>query len=520
MIKEHKIIIGALLIIGISFLSTSLITTKTLHTTPFPSIVTGFSVRADCPDDYAVFKISDIFNAHAGTIDANYPYRVCYSNYTLDRRCKYFPGKPNINNIVIKLSSPTNAHAQTKQGQYPVNICFDNLFCKYTEDCATVHIPDGGDKYLISNFTCLASLSALSNAHVGSCEAYPLKICCAQVNKLSLPQDTDNDGIPDDEDNCPVTYNPGQEDQDHDGAGDVCDNFDDDACSTITLNDLCSSANKCASSLTAQWSNEDALEGDDIALLVSGSADCEGLTFLLSVYDSNDVNKEKVLTLDPQPAKMTNGKASSLWTAEYHTEERATNKYSFQATATINASTVQIVSKNILKVNSTSTTCGNGRIEYSNHEECDEGKDNGKEKSFCDKDCKLLGTSGNCNDECDIPNFGYCTEKGITYCGNYDRDRCLDLSNELTCNTNEVCNADYGACMTKTCQDAFSCSSWGSCTAGFRTRTCTTTDTTCTSYTPIQKISCLEKVSFPFFSFINIFFTLILLGCYYILKRR
>lgn len=42
------------------------------------------------------------------------------------------------------------------------------------------------------------------------------------------PDDTDGDGIPDDQDNCPDTPNPGQEDNDGDGFGGACDCDDND----------------------------------------------------------------------------------------------------------------------------------------------------------------------------------------------------------------------------------------------------------------------------------------------------
>jgi len=45
------------------------------------------------------------------------------------------------------------------------------------------------------------------------------------INEMPYPceDDADNDGIPDDGDNCPETYNPDQADSDFDGIGDACD---------------------------------------------------------------------------------------------------------------------------------------------------------------------------------------------------------------------------------------------------------------------------------------------------------
>ena len=101
-----------------------------------------------------------------------------------------------------------------------------------------------------------AALNAGLTAQNASTEAY---VCFhyrgtyawfAQIDNAGLrgsacaaPPDGDNDGVPDTMDNCPADANPGQENNDGDSAGDVCDDDDDNDTVEDTLDNCPLDAN-------------------------------------------------------------------------------------------------------------------------------------------------------------------------------------------------------------------------------------------------------------------------------------
>jgi PKD repeat protein len=66
-----------------------------------------------------------------------------------------------------------------------------------------------------------------------------------KINYITVLFDTDGDGICDDEDNCPGTYNPGQADGDGDGVGDACDICPDDPDDDIDGDGICGDVDTC-----------------------------------------------------------------------------------------------------------------------------------------------------------------------------------------------------------------------------------------------------------------------------------
>lgn len=75
--------------------------------------------------------------------------------------------------------------------------------------------------------------------------------------------DIDNDGVADNQDNCPANYNPGQEDNDDDGVGNVCDNCPDNANTDQQNSDSDSFGDVCDNCPLVTNQNQNNADGDN-----------------------------------------------------------------------------------------------------------------------------------------------------------------------------------------------------------------------------------------------------------------
>jgi len=131
------------------------------------------SITSGSCSNTTVFKMYSATNSHAElTSQANYTYYACCSGITgLGTSCS------GNYDTVLKLYSSTNSHVEkSTELNYGNSVCLSlpegtNLVCDYASDCANLG-PD---------YACVASISGDTNAHVGNCDNFSIKVCCANM---------------------------------------------------------------------------------------------------------------------------------------------------------------------------------------------------------------------------------------------------------------------------------------------------------------------------------------------------
>jgi len=104
----------------------------------------------------------------------------------------------------------------------------------------------------------------------------PLEIdlCASEIP----PPDEDEDGVPDETDNCVFVVNPGQEDRDEDGLGDLCDNCPDVSNPNQENSDLDSLGDACDNCPTTNNTVQSDSDGDGLGDVCDNCSDADNVS--------------------------------------------------------------------------------------------------------------------------------------------------------------------------------------------------------------------------------------------------
>ncbi len=150
------------------------------------------SVNASCSGgEAAVLRMQDVLGGHAGIWNSSYSNVLCCSEpgVALGRDCSALGS-----DYVLNLSADTSAHVQKNTmilPNYPVAAClssapFRAFDCQYDSNTACSNFGAG--------YSCVASVSGDTNAHIGNCTAYTTavtpfpKVCCKAGQDSTPPQ--------------------------------------------------------------------------------------------------------------------------------------------------------------------------------------------------------------------------------------------------------------------------------------------------------------------------------------------
>lgn len=164
---KKKVVSSVLIVLGLLLLAT-----WTVH---------AADLSNDCTVEYGVcsagrqeiFSISDNPNGHASFQAGTYGWKVCCQGTDLGTSSQACSSDQSI----FRMTASQNAQVEynwLSNPFYSSYACLGNngFNCTYSSGSCT------------SPLKCVVSISAASNAHVGDCTQYPLKVCCGDISSF------------------------------------------------------------------------------------------------------------------------------------------------------------------------------------------------------------------------------------------------------------------------------------------------------------------------------------------------
>lgn len=215
-----------------------------------------------CGGDYEITNDSPYADSNGADISGTYPvgwhyvkYTVkygCGSKKTCTRKIKVTKNKPPVPYCYASLAVPLMGVDNDGDGIFDDGMV--EIWAKDLDKGSTASCNGGPLKFSFSSdvtdtyktFTCADvgenEVQMWVTDNKGN-QAYCVVTIDVQNNAANIPdcepeeEDSDDDGIPNSEDNCPDVPNPDQEDSDEDGVGDACEEVENDDDNDGVLND-------------------------------------------------------------------------------------------------------------------------------------------------------------------------------------------------------------------------------------------------------------------------------------------
>ena len=306
------------------------------------------SIQSSCNSDYTIMKLSGTTNAHGSLYNQG-----SYTNYL----CCDFTGTHTCSgtNKIIGLSAVTNAHGEIPSlTNYGTHVCFGNLKCV----SGSGSCPTGYNVLMLS-------LSSSTNAHLGSFNTYPTKICCCAPSAWEWTNNYQCVGDIRQRQQirsvCPSTSYEYQ--------------WVDYSCPS---GQRCIGSGQCVDSCiftSAYWSQSSVGEETNAEMIVAGNSYCTGDSITFKIYEDDLIGDDLIATISSIFDRGT-------WTAEWIDDGFGQGDPEYYFIATLNAYIAVTKQSGLLSV---TAVCGNGVI--SGDEECDDGANN--DGDGCSSSCTI-----------------------------------------------------------------------------------------------------------------------------------